>query len=39
MLLIRERRRTQMQVAERLDLTLRQVERLYRAFKAGRAGF
>jgi hypothetical protein len=35
MLLIRERRRTQVQVAEQLDLTLRQVERLYRAFKAG----
>jgi hypothetical protein len=35
MLLIRERRRTQAQVAEQLGLTLRQVERLYRAYKSG----
>jgi hypothetical protein len=37
MLLIQERRRTQAQVAEQLRLTVRQVERLYRAFKAGGA--
>jgi hypothetical protein len=36
---IRERRRTQMQVADRLGLSVRQVERLYRAYKAhGAAG-
>jgi Homeodomain-like domain len=37
MLLIRERRRTQAQVAEQLGLTVRQVERLYQAYKAGGA--
>jgi len=37
MLRIRERRATQAQVAERLGLSLRQVERLYRAYKAGGA--
>ena len=37
MLLIRERRRTQAEVAEQLGLTLRQVERLYPAYKAGGA--
>jgi hypothetical protein len=37
MLLIRERRRTQAQVAEQMGLSVRQVERLYRAFKAGGA--
>jgi len=35
---IRARRATQAQVAERLGLSLRQVERLYRAYKAGGAG-
>lgn len=35
---IRDRRATQWQVAERLGLSLRQVERLYRAYKAGGAG-
>ncbi len=34
---LRARRMTQQQVAEQLDLTLRQVERLYRAFKTGGA--
>jgi hypothetical protein len=34
MLLIRERRRTQAEVAEQLGVTVRQVERLYRAYKA-----
>jgi transposase len=37
MLLIQERRRTQGQVAEQLGLSVRQVERLYRAYKAGGA--
>jgi hypothetical protein len=37
MLRIRERRATQAQVAERLGLSVRQVERLYRAYKAGGA--
>src|ERR1700733_14513903 len=37
MLLVRERRRTQAQVAEQLGLTVRQVERMYRAYKAGGA--
>jgi len=37
MLQIRARRMTQKQVAEQLGLTLRQVERMYRAFKAGGA--
>jgi hypothetical protein len=37
MLLIQERRRTQTQVAEQLGMTVRQVERLYRAYKAGGA--
>ncbi len=35
MLRIRERRATQAQVAERLGLSVRQVERMYRAYKAG----
>src|ERR1035438_7253430 len=34
MIRIRERRATQAEVATYLDLTVRQVERLYRAFKA-----
>ena len=37
MLLLRERRRTQAQVAEQLGLTVRQVERLYQPYKAGGA--
>jgi len=37
MLRVRERRATQAQVAERLGLSVRQVERLYRAYKAGGA--
>jgi hypothetical protein len=37
MLLIGERRRTQAQAAEQLGVTVRQVERLYRAYKAGGA--
>jgi hypothetical protein len=37
MLLVSERRRTQAQVAEQLGLTVRQIERMYRAFKAGGA--
>src|ERR1019366_4585953 len=37
MLLVRERRRTQAQVAVQLGLTVRQVERMYRAYKAGGA--
>ena len=37
MLRIRERRATQAQVAERLGLSVRQVERMYRAYKAGGA--
>jgi hypothetical protein len=37
MLRLRERRTTQAQVAEHLGLTVRQVERLYRAYKAGGA--
>lgn len=37
MLQIRQRRTTQSQVAERLGLSVRQVERLYRAYKTGGA--
>src|SRR6185436_12283760 len=37
MLRVRERRATQAQVAERLGLSVRQVERLYRAYRAGGA--
>src|SRR6185436_20866485 len=37
MLRVRERRATQAQVAERLGLSVRQVERLYRAYKTGGA--
>ncbi len=37
LLLVRERRRTQAQVAEQLGVSVRQVERLYRAYKAGGA--
>ena len=37
MLRVRERRATQAEVAERLGLSVRQVERLYRAYKAGGA--
>jgi transposase len=37
MLLIHERRRTQAQVAEQLGLTVRHVERLFRAYKDGGA--
>jgi hypothetical protein len=38
MIQIRERRVTQAQVAEHLSLSVRQVERLYRAYKTGGAG-
>ena len=34
---IQERRATQAQVAERLGVSVRQVERIYRAYKAGGA--
>jgi hypothetical protein len=37
LLRVKERRATQAQVAEHLGLTVRQVERLYRAYKAGGA--
>ena len=37
LLRVRERRATQAQVAERLGLSVRQVERMYRAYKAGGA--
>ncbi len=37
MLRIRERRTTQARVAEYLGVTVRQVERMYRAYKAGGA--